>query len=406
MPAPVEATKAPVQEQQTATPPKAEVQAVPAPAGSEVAAAPVPAQAKAPVQATPIPEERKTPIEPEQAPLQAAPAEAEPVIVSPVELVAPAKQEQAEVQTPAAPVKPAPQQLAGGFNILKVSTNVIPVPGGDPVEEQEFGVSTEKGGSAEVEVHVLSIKAGKGPRQSDRVVDQSNSETDLSAALDSDALAKAVALYDTVVCVGLGSRSKPLSTKEIKRLVDSRAVKLCGIIARKPYVSNNAKLYGLPLGQQLDSSRLEKDGAERSLILIGIKNAKGDLADTAVQKKMISELVRGGKISDFPLGNFSEVSSGKELRYIEVKGENLPHKNKPVKSSIIKPGYGAHQDARVGFNRVQSPLPVVRHKRCRASAASRAFPLARRKVLRASHARAETSQMTTPRGCGIFDFPF
>ncbi len=430
-PAPVEVTKAPVQEEQASVQApapvepkalaeeaiaqeKAPVQAPPAPA--EVTKAPVQeeqasVQAPAPVEPkAPTEEATKTPVEqelapsPTEAPLQAAPAMQEPVL-SPVDPASPSKQEQAAVQAAGARAQPAPQQFAGGFNFIQESANVIPTPVGSVLDKQDFVVSTERGGSAEVEVHILPIKAGWDLRRTGRIVEQPSSRTDLSALLDSNALAQAVARYDTVVCVGLGSRRAPLSTQEITRLIDNRAVQLCGIIARKPYVSENAKFYGLPLGQQLDTAPSEKDRADRSLILIGIRNAKGDLADTAAQRKMIAEFVRGSKITDFPFGNFSEVASGKELRYIEVKGGSMPYKSKPVKSSAIKPGYTPQQDApwlRRGPNRPK--LTVVR-KRCGARIAARVAPSVRRKVPK-SRAHAETLASTTPRRCSIFDFPF
>ncbi len=216
----------------------------------------------------------------------------------------------------------------------------------------------------------------------------------MSAVLDSDAFAKAAARYDTVACVELGSRGTGLSAREITRLIDNRAVELCGIIARKPYISANTKLYGLPLGQQMDSARPEKERARRSLIIIGLKNTKGDLTDAAVQKKMISEIIRGGKIVNFPLSAYSEVASGKELRYIEVKGAN---NNRPIKSSAVKPGYAFQQD-------VQRLLPA-RHKRCGAGGASRT-PIIRSKKNSRTHANAETSGRKTHPGCGLFDFPF
>ena len=370
---------------------------VPAPAQVpvEIAPAPVMQEAAAPALVAPLPAEAKAPALHEQmpAPVQ-APAEEAP---APSEPMARPAQEQAAVHAPA-PAATSKAQLAGGFDIINQSASVNPVPAGSPVEKQELAASTEKGGSADVEVYVLSNKAGWGLRRSNRVVDQSNGRAELSAVLDSDAFAKAAARFDTVACAGLGSRDTALSTQEIMRLIDNRAVQLCGIIARKPYVSMNTKLYGLPLGQQLDTAPSEKERAQKSLIIIGIRNAKGDLADAAVQKKMVSEIIRGGKIANFPLGNYSEVASGKELRYIEVRGGKGTYKNRPIKSSIVKPGYASqHEGHRQSFS--------AHHKRCGASVGSRTLPMAHKKVSR-SKANAEASVSRTHRGCGIFDFPF
>ncbi len=380
-----------------------------APVQEEQASAPAPvAQASAPAsaQVEPLPVETKTTAGREQvaAPAQApvvtvpameerAPAPPPPAVneaAGPSETKASARQEQAAVQTPA-PSAASEAQTAGAFKIVSQSPGVIPVSAGSPVEKQEFAVSTENGGSAEVEVYVLS---GGNLRRSNRVVDPLNGSAEVSAVLDSDVFAKAAALYDTVACVGLGSRSTGLSTQEIARLIDNRAVQLCGIIARKPYLSTNTKLYGLPLGQQTELARPENERAQKSLIIIGLRNTKSDLTDAAVQKKMISEIIRGGKITNLTLSNYSEVASGKELRYIEVKGAS---NNRPIKSSVVKPAYAPQRE----IHRM-SPL---RHKRCGAKAASRIHIVRSRKLSR-FHTNADTSGRKTHSGCGLFDFPF
>jgi len=357
-----------------------------------------PSKAEAPVHAMQVPAE--DPVREEQASVPAAitqastppQAAAEEAPTGP-EPKAPARQEQAAVQAPA-PSAASKAQPASGFKIISQSASVISVPAAGPIEKQEFAASTENGGSADVEVYVLSNKAGRNLRRSNRVVDQSNGRAELSAVLDSGAFGKATAPYDTVACVGLASRSMGLSAQEITRLIENRAVHLCGIIARKPYVSTNTKLYGLPLGPQMDSARPEKERAQKSLIIIGLRNTKGDLTDATVQKKMVSEIIRGGAIANFPLSTYSEVASGKELRYIEVKGGN---NSRPIKSSVVKPSYGLEQE-------VQRLLPA-HHKRCGASRASRTHLIRSKKVSR-SHANAETSGRKSHPGCGLFDFPF
>jgi len=381
--APASVAQAPTPAMQEQVPASAQVEPHPvvpkAPAQDEQ----IPPPAQAPVATVPVPEEGAS--TPPQATVEESSTVPEPK--------APAWQEQAAVQAPA-PSAASNAQPAGGFEIVSQSASVIPVPVASLVERQEFTASTENGGSAEVEVYVLLNKAGRKLRRSNRVVDRSNGRAELSAVLDSDAFAKAAARYDTVACVELGSRSKGLSAQEITRLIDNRAVELCGIIARKPYVSTNTKLYGLPLGQQMDSARPEKERAQRSLIIIGLRNTKGDLTDAAVQKKMVSEIIRGGKIVNFPLSSYSKVASGKELRYMEVKSGN---NNRPIKSSAAKPGYALQQE-------VQRLFPA-RHKRCGVGGASRTRLIRSKKVSR-SHANAETSGRKTHPGCGLFDFPF
>ena len=397
-PHPVE-TQTTVEHEQSTTPAKAPVEVAPAAAMKEPA--PAPAQVAPPLVETKAPAEHdQVPAAVAKAPVPAMAERGSAPALAAVEEVpalsepkAPATQEQVAVQAPA-PAAVSEEQPAGGFKIISQSASVISVPAASPVKKQEFAASTENGGSAEVEVYVLSNKAGRSLRRSNCVVDQSNGRAEVSAVLDSDAFAKAAALYDTVACVGLGSRSTGLSPQEITRLIDYRAVQLCGIIARKPYVSTNTKLYGLPLGQQMELARPENESAQKSLIIIGLKNTKGDLTDAAVQKKMVSEIIRGGKIANFPLSNYSEVASGKELRYIEVKGGNS---NRPIKSSVVKPGYAIQREIHKLFS--------ARHKRCGASSPHRTHLIGSKKISR-SHANAETSGSKTHSGCGLFDFPF
>jgi hypothetical protein len=144
----------------------------------------------------------------------------------------------------------------------------------------------------------------------------------------------------------------------------------------------------------MNSARPEKEKAGRSLIIIGLRNTKGDLTDAAVQKQMVSEIIRGDKIANFPLSNYSEVASGKELRYIEVKGGN---NNRPIRSSAVKPAYALQREIQ--------KLLSARHKSCGAGAASRTHLAGSKKISR-SHANAETTERKSHPGCGLFDFPF
>ncbi len=90
-----------------------------------------------------------------------------------------------------------------------------------------------------------------------------------SAFLDSEAFAKAAPLYDAVICLRLGAREAPLSTLELLSLAGARDIQLCGVLSRKPYVSKNAKLYGLPLPQAQDAADATKDKTRRSLVVVG-----------------------------------------------------------------------------------------------------------------------------------------
>jgi hypothetical protein len=340
-PAPKEETQpqatAPVHEEevpvQAAAPaPKEEIQPLaaasihkeeaPAPVAAPVHKEEAPAAQEQAAAAASAHKEEKAPIPKADAPAQTP--ETVPQAEAPAQPLLP----QAQAPAPqAAPVlaPEAAEKPAGEFKIESKGGAAISVPALGLVEKQLASVSTPGGGSAEVEVHILpkgSILPPAG-RSAGR-------QADPSSFLDADAFAKAAASYDAVVCVGLGSRGGALSTEDILRLANNQAVQLCGVISRKPYVSKNTKLYGLPLAQDLDAAAAAaKAKSETSLLVVGIRSAKGDLADTAKQKRMVAEIIRGLKIE-----NVSYAEAGSD--YIEVKGGKHPFRNKPVKHKAVR----------------------------------------------------------------------
>ncbi len=365
-------------------------------------------KAEAPVQHWETAVQEKSADQPSQAPVKPeAPIPEKQAVLepeAPVKGWQPMVKEEAPAEAAGKPEAPAQQpalsaarHVSGGFDIVSKSAAVLPIPGGGPVEKQEFAVSTESGGAADVDAYVFSNRASWAVRRSDRFVDPSNRRTDLSAFLDSDAFAKAAGAYDAVICVGLGSRSTTLSPQEVTGLIDRRAVHLCGVLSRKPYVSRNTKLYGLPLGQNSDAAANlpETEKKQRSLIIIGIRSAKGDLADAAVQKKLISELVRSDSIANLPLSSYSEAAPGKELRYIEIKGGNIPYKNRPVSQASAKALKGSLKDTPVQLNGGSRP------------SASRDLPHGARKAQRPhvsprhGAGRAHTKRKKAGDGCAL-----
>lgn len=261
------------------------------------------------------------------------------------------------------------KRSSGEFNIINKITNVIPIPGGGPVEKREISVSTESG-SAQVDVYLLSNRANWSFGRHDRFVDTANRPIDLSALLDNGVFAKDFAVYDAVICLGLGSRSRMLSAEETQRLVESRAAHLCGLVSAKPYIAKNKSILGLPLGQQEDATAAtpDKEKLQRSVIIVGIKSGGGDLANTSTQKKLISELVHRDEIADFPLSNYSEVTSGKELRYVEVK--------RAIHSQLTRDAFvaGARKGGLRHAGRA-SPLRVAEGNQPRAKVTHRKAPL-------------------------------
>jgi hypothetical protein len=248
---------------------------------------------------------------------------------------APHEQPQALVETPAkeieAPAAPVPQEAAAekrlvepapavqpqkeAFRFSSKAASALSIPALGRVERQEIDVTT-LGGSADVEIHVIPGRApGRG----------------LLAYAESDAFAKGAPLYNAVVCVGLGSRGEPIPTPELLRRADQGDFALCGILAQKPHLSENTKLYGLPLAQATG-----KKGTQPRIV-VGIKSAKGDLADFATQRKMIAELFRENSIAAAGLADSAKTSAVKPARYVAVKRGKSPRKHKLVKPARKHP---------------------------------------------------------------------
>jgi hypothetical protein len=280
----------------------------------------------------------ETPVQPPaEVPVQAvAPVQQEQVPVRPV---TPEKRGQLALQAPIPSPAPGIERLEGGFTIGKPVTAAISMPAGSPIEKQEIVVSSESGGTAEIDVYLFSNRVAWSFGRSDRFVDPANRRVDLAAVLDRDAFAKTFRLYDSFVCLGLGSKSAKLSIKETNRLIDNRAIHLCGLLAQKQFVRSNTKIFALPLGQHSGDAAAssEKERRQRPVILIGIKGARGDLANAAVQKRVVSAIIRADKIENFPLSPYSEAAAGKDLRFIEVKGVKIRRKVKAVKARKWRP---------------------------------------------------------------------
>lgn len=326
------------------------------PASPQNLAAPVPPPA-AHAEADASPAQARPAVEVEAA---AAPAKPEDKPLSPAEPKAPAEEKQAAV----VPELPSTETVAGSFIIDDRGSRTLAAASGRSVEVQRLAVSSESGGSADVAVYRLPSEAG--PRR--------------SAILDSDAFAKAAASYDTFACIGLLPPNKAGSAGDVSRLLESGAVKLCGVIARKPYVSANAKLYGVPV-DALPLAPSDKQKAQTLQVVIGLKNAKGDLTNAAVQKKLVSEIVKNGKI----LKLTAEAAPETELHYIEVKCATATPLNRPVKSHVVKRSTVTHEQS------LRQPYGSQQHRN------------AAKKI---SHARATAEKRNAFPGCRVLDFSF
>jgi hypothetical protein len=322
-----------------------------------------PAKAEAPKLEAEAPVILEEPQQPE-APSQLVEAPAQQV-----EAPAPVPPEAAPTQAPVAP-----------FRFTEKSVHALSFPALGPVERREISVTTKTGGTAELEVHILP----RGGRAS-----ALGARRGQSAYLDSDAFTKNAPLYDAVVCVALGSRGEPISTPELLRRANNGEFRLCGLLARKPYISKNAKLYGLPLAQSDAAGR-----AVQPVVLIGVKSPKGDLADFAVQRKMIAELIQENKIAAVSPGDSLAPPAAMQPRYVEVKGGRSVQKVKPVKEThripIIDDLFDAIETLiRLGReswtfqDEVSASRQCTRHNRpCASPVLSKTLPAGSRKISR------------------------
>ena len=346
------------------------------------------AQAPRPDAETPVPHEEapheqpqalaETPAKRPEAPVEqpAAPAK------QPETPAAPAPHEAVAAKPPVEPAAPAAQPPAAAFSFASKPASALSLPALGRVERQEISVATKTGGSAEVEVHVLPGSAGG--RASARA-----SRRGLSAYLESGAFPKGARPSDAVVCVGLGSRGEPVSTPELLRRANHGDYALCGILARRPNLSKNAKLYGLPLAQALEAGGRAGNRRVQPNIVVGIRAAKGDLAEFATQRKMIAELIRENRIAPAGFGESPKTPAARQDRYIAVKGGKSRRKHKSVKpqrslpllddvldgfETMVQPDAWSFQDQ-------ISPRRCERAIRPRPSAAqSKAIPAGRRKM--------------------------
>ena len=84
---------------------------------------------------------------------------------------------------------------------------------------------------------------------------------------------------------------------------------------------------GVPLGYHTNSSVTQQDADElrqRVVIILGIKSATGDLSSEEGEQRIISEILRQGKIPNFQADLYSEVAAQKPLHYFKVEGGMLP----------------------------------------------------------------------------------
>jgi len=95
----------------------------------------------------------------------------------------------------------------------------------------------------------------------------------------------------------------------------------------------NAKLYGLPLARALDGARRAEKRRMRPHIVVGIKSAKGDLADFATQRRMIANLIRENRIAAGGPGESPKATAVKPPRYVAVKGGKPSKKHRSVRQT-------------------------------------------------------------------------
>jgi hypothetical protein len=150
---------------------------------------------------------------------------------------------------------------------------------------------------------------------SSNLITHKEKEVTLDDFLESERFASELERFQAIVCLGLAS-GQGSATKNL-RLSDERAVHLCGRVSRKvEAIKRDVAVYGLPLGYNRNAS--VKERAQRSVVLLGVQSASGTLKNEAEQRRVISCALKENIVDDFKFSDYSEVATGKLLRYIKI----------------------------------------------------------------------------------------
>lgn len=219
----------------------------------------------------------------------------------------------------------APKEVAAGIFIHASpgATVNFSVTDGVSFEKKTIKVETKEGGATEIEIYTLFDSAAWAYKSSSQLKSLKDKDINLDTFLDSPEFLGEIKDYHALVCLGLASGVARGELNRTITLSDERATHLCGLVSRKIFLGfPGIKVFGLPLGYHKNSSvslNSREEKSQRSVVILGIKAISGTLESEAEQKRVISEILRNDGLLNFKSTDYSEVTSGKPLRYLRIE---------------------------------------------------------------------------------------
>ncbi len=207
-------------------------------------------------------------------------------------------------------------------------TNTIQVGRDFSVKERSVQIQTDEGGKAQIKIYMLYDSAAWSYGSSSKLITHTNRSANLADFLDSPEFSRDVQSFDTLVCLGLASGVAKGNLADTIALSDARAVTLCGLVSRKiEAMLKKTKVFGLPLGYHKNSKvkpNSLNERRQRSVVILGVQSLSGTLETETEQQRVISLILENDIVDEFRFSDYSEVSSGKSLRYLCIERGQFP----------------------------------------------------------------------------------
>lgn len=219
----------------------------------------------------------------------------------------------------------APKEVAAGIFIHAApgATVNFSIAEGVSIQKNTIKVETKDGGATQIEIYTLFDSAAWAYKSSSQLKSIKDKDVTLEEFLDSAEFLGEIKDYHAVVCLGLASGFAQGELRRTVTLSDERAVHLCGLVSRKIYLGfPKVQVFGLPLGYNKNSSpglNSKEEKAQRSVVILGIKANSGSLENEIELKRVVSEILRNDGFANFRSSDYSEVTSGKPLRYMRIE---------------------------------------------------------------------------------------
>jgi hypothetical protein len=261
------------------------------------------------------------------APTEANNTNSENVITGPIQVDNLSNKSSGDVQATVGSNVQAPKELRTGLYTQNVggTVNIYIGNSAAAIEKSTIKVTEDLGGSAgsaEIEIYTLFNSASWAYKSSSQLLTYKDQKLTLEEFLVSDGFMTEVKTYQAIVCLGLASGVARGELAQTVALSDERATHLCGLVSRKIYPTSEAtKVFGLPLGyhQKEVKAQTREEKQQRSVVILGIKAASGTLESEEHLHSVITEILKNDGFGQLKSSDYSEVSSGKRLRYLRIE---------------------------------------------------------------------------------------